>query len=123
MRKFLDELAAICGSEIREISPDNYIEQLRWLGKQNLGDVERLLEENHDLALALAKRALENTDLDILSSSVGLRFLCRAELLNKQYSEQQATEFLLLSVGDRSRATRMTKSLLNTTSENKSDNF
>ena len=31
------------------------------------------------------ERALANADLDILSSSVGLRFLCRAEILNKHY--------------------------------------
>ena len=117
MRRLLDELAAICGSEIREISADNYIEQLHWLGKKNLGDMERLLEENHDLAMALAKKALEHTELDILSSSVGLRFLCRAELLNKNYSEEQVTEFLTLSVGDKTRASRMAKNLLKTTFE------
>lgn len=117
MRWFLGELAAICGAEISEISPENYIEQLRWLGKKNLGDMERLLEENHDLALRIAKAALENTDLDILSSSVGLRFLCRAELLNKKYSEEQVTEFLMLSVGDKTRALRMAKSLLKPTIE------
>ena len=117
MRSFLSELAAICGSEISEISPENYIEQLRWLGKKTLGDMERLMEENHDLALSLAKTALENTDLDILSSSVGLRFLCRAELLNKKYSEEQATEFLMMSVGDKSRASRMAKSLLKSKTE------
>ena len=112
MRIFIGELAAIGGSEISEISPENYIEQLRWLGKKNLGDMELLLVENHDLALALAREALENTDLDILSSSVGLRFLCRAELLSKKYSEEQITEFLMLSVGDKTRAQRMAKNLL-----------
>ena len=60
---------------------------------------------------------LENTDLDILSSSVGLRFLCRAELLNKKCSEEQVAEFLMLSVGDKSRAQCMAKSLLKTTIE------
>ena len=115
MRSFLGELAGICGSEISEISPENYIQQLRWLGKKTLGDMEQLLDENHDLALALAKAALENTDLDILSSNVGLRFLCRAELLNRNYSEEQAAEFLLLSVGDKDRALRMAKNLLHTT--------
>ena len=112
MRIFIGELAAIGGSEISEISPENYIEQLRWLGKKNLGDMELLLVENHDLALALAREALENTNLDILSSSVGLRFLCRAELLSKKYSEEQITEFLMLSVGDKTRAQRMAKNLL-----------
>lgn len=117
MRSFLDELAAICGSEISEISPENYIEQLRWLGKKTLGDMERLLEKNHDRALALAKSALGNTDLDILSSSVGLRFLCRAELLEKNYSEEQVTEFLMLTIGDELRASRMAKKLLKTAND------
>ena len=118
MRSFLGEFAASCGSEISEISeisPENYIEQLRWLGKKTLGDMEQLLEENHDLALSHAKTALENADLDILSSNVGLRFLCRAELLNKKYSEEQVTEFLMLSVGDKVRASRMAKNLLKKT--------
>lgn len=112
MRSFLVVLSAICGSEISEVSPDKYMEQLRWLGKKTIGDIKHFLEENHSLALSLAKSALENTDLDILSSSVGLRFLCRAELLNKNYTEEQVTEFLMLSVGNAQRASRMAKSLL-----------
>ena len=112
MRSFLHELSAICESEISEISPDNYVDQLRWLGRNTIGDVKQFLEENRPLALSLAKSALENTDLDILSSSVGLRFLCRAELLNKNYTEEQVTEFLMLSVGNEQRASRMAKSLL-----------
>ena len=112
MRAFLGEIASICGAEISEISPDNYMEQLRWLGKQTLGDMERFLDENRSLALALAKDTLENTELDILSSSVGLRFLCRAELLNQNYKEEDITAFFLLSAGNETRASRMAKSLL-----------
>ena len=112
MREFLGEIAAVCGAEISEISPENYLEQLRWLGKHTLGDLEALLAENHDLALSLARNALAHTDLDILSSSVGLRFLCRAELLQKNYSEAQITAFLMLSAGDETRSARMAKNLL-----------
>lgn len=115
MRAFLNEIAAICGAEISEISPDNYMEQLRWLGKRTLGDMERLLEENRALALSLAEEALKNTELDILSSSVGLRFLCRAEILNRNYREEQVTDFFRLSAGNETRALRMAKSLLNHT--------
>lgn len=117
MRSFLGELAAICGAEISEISPESYIEQLRWLGKKNLGDLALLLAENHDLALSLAKLELENTDLDILSSNVGLRFLCRADLISKEYTEEKIIEFLMLSTGDEARATKIANSLLNKTSE------
>ena len=47
----------------------------------------RLLEESEKLAL-------ESTDFDILSSSIGLRYLCRAMLLNKGYTQEQEYETL-----------------------------
>ena len=87
-----------------EISPESYVEQLRWLGKKTLGDLQRMLEEDRGLALALAARTLAGTELDILSSNVGLRFLCRAELFLKGYSREQAAEFLRLSTGQKERA-------------------
>lgn len=111
MKEFVEELAAICGAEIREIDPDPYLEQLRWLGKKTLGDLQQMLEDNRVLALALAERALSVTDLDILSSSVGLRFLCRAELYNKGYAPGKAAEFLQLTMKDPNRAARQAKSL------------
>ena len=114
MRDFTNELAEICGADLDKISPESYIEQLNWLGKKTLGDLQKMLEENHDLALAMAKQTLANTELDILSSNVGLRFLCRAELVNKGYTLEQATEFLMASVGNAARAERQAKHLLNT---------
>lgn len=114
MLSFTAELAAICGAEVEPISPESYISQLRWLGKQTLGDLRNMLEENHSLALALAKQTLEGTELDILSSNIGLRFLCRAELLNKGYTQEQMEEFLKLSMSNGTRAERQAASLLRT---------
>ena len=76
--------------------------------------MQQMLEENRELALKLAERALANADLDILSSSVGLRFLCRAELLNKHYSLEKTTEFLKLSMGTTEKAERQAKHLFRT---------
>lgn len=111
MREFTAQLAAICGAELDPISPEGYIEQLHWLGKQTLGDLQNMLEEDRDLALAMAKQTLDGTELDILSSNVGLRFLCRAELIHKGYAVEQAAEFLKLSMGDTARAERQAKHL------------
>ncbi|MCI6613768.1 MAG: hypothetical protein MSC54_06140 [Clostridiales bacterium] len=111
MQAFTAELAAICGAELDQISPESYIEQLRWLGKKTLGDLQNMLDEDHDLALAMAKQTLDGTELDILSSNVGLRFLCRAELIHKGYTLEQAAEFLKLSMGDTARAERQAKHL------------
>ncbi len=40
MRALLLEIASMCGAEISEISPENYLEQLDWLGKKTIGDLQ-----------------------------------------------------------------------------------
>lgn len=109
MREFLNELAGFSGAEIQEVDPGNYIEQLMWLKKTTLGDIQNMLEENREIALALAERALKNSELDILSSTVGLRYLCLAEIYNKGYSPERIAEFFMLTTGNADRAKRQAK--------------
>lgn len=112
MRRFLNELAEICGAEISEIDPESYLQQLAWLGKKKIGDLQEMMKKDEKLALALAGATLENSELDILSSNIGLRYLCRAELLNNGESAERITEFLKLSVVDEQRAKRQADRLL-----------
>jgi ppGpp synthetase/RelA/SpoT-type nucleotidyltranferase len=111
MRDFLGKIAGVCNAEISDISPEVYLDQLRFLGKRTLGDMQDMLAENGEYALKLAKFSLEKTDLDILSSNVGLRYLCRAELILKGYSQEKVEEFIALSVGSTERAKRQAKHL------------
>jgi hypothetical protein len=71
-----------------------------------------MLAENGEYALKLAKYSLGNTDLDILSSNVGLRYLCHAELVLKGYEQEKVQEFIAISVGNAERARKQTKRLL-----------
>jgi len=112
MRRFLGELASIEGSEISDISPKPYLEQLKWLGMSKLGDVQDMLKENEELALKLARQVLSGSELDILASNVGLFYLCRAELISKDYSQEQMAEFFEISNKDKKRAERQAKRLL-----------
>ena len=114
MRELVADIAKISNAEISEIDAESYIVQLKFLGKETLGDLQKMLEENRELALKLAKKTLANAELDILSSTIGLRFLCRAELLNKNYSLQKTTDFLKLSMGTTQKAERQAKHLFNT---------
>lgn len=82
VQKLLTQIAGIGGAEIQEINSDNYIGQLAWFGIQTLGGLQDMLERNYDLAFSLAQKSLSASDLDILSTSVGLRFFCRAALLS-----------------------------------------
>lgn len=112
MQSLLKELAAICDSEINFINPKMYISQLAWLGKTTLGDLHQMLDSNRNTALYLAKCVLEGSELDILASTVGLRFLCQAELLQQGCSEEHIADFLALSAGNKERALQGAKSLL-----------
>ena len=112
MQGLIKEIADICGAEIKPIDPESYIPQLAYLGVKKLGDIEVMIKENHDLALELAKKALAIADLDIVSSSVALRFLCRAELINKNYEFDKIAEFLKISLRDKEKAERQAALLL-----------
>ena len=112
MRKFLKALAGIEGSEITETEPDSYIDQLASLGITTLGGVQNMLLTNGTLAYDMAKKTLSGTELDILSSNVALRFLCRAYMLKNNYSEEKIIEFLVLGGADRKRAETQAKKMI-----------
>ncbi len=111
MRAFLSELASIENSEIAEIDPESYIAQLKWLGITTIGQLQEMLGRDRSIALALAKRVLTGSELDILASNVALRFLCQAELLTGGYTEEQAAEFIGLTAKTKERAARQAKRL------------
>ena len=112
MQKLIKEIADIAGAEISVIDPESYIPQLAYLGITKLGDIERMIKENYSLVITLANKALAVANLDIVSSSVALRFLCRAELMNKNYEFDKIVEFLNISLRSKEKAERQAKLLL-----------
>lgn len=106
MGEFIQKIADIEHSEICQINPESYLLQLKWLNIITIGDLQKMLEENESLALRMAKDALEGSEIDIVTSNVALRYLCRAKLITGGYSEKQATEFIALTVNKKERAER-----------------
>ena len=91
-RSFLDirpldrlnrRIAAINQAEIQEVPLIRYLRVLKMLGCNTLGDVARLFKENEDDAYRLARHQLGNTDLDIVSSAVGIQNICIVTLLKQ----------------------------------------
>ena len=112
MQQLIKEIADISSAEIKNIDPESYIPQLAFLGIKKLGDIENMIKENYDLAVKLAKKALSMANLDIVSSSVALRFLCRAELINKNYDYDKIVEFLNISLKSKDKSQRQADLLL-----------
>ena len=69
-------IAAVNQAEIYPVSLMPFLAFLESFGLETIGDVQRFIDDNSEDAYQLALSQLAITDLDILSSSVGLLNLC-----------------------------------------------
>lgn len=74
-------IAAINQAEIMEAPLIRYLRVFKALGCNTLGDVDRLIHQYEDDAYRLARHQLGNTDLDIISSAVGIQNICIVYIL------------------------------------------
>ena len=69
-------IAAINQAEIQDAPLLRYLRVLKGMGCKTLGDVSRMIKQYEEDAYLLARHQLGNTDLDIISSAVGLQNIC-----------------------------------------------
>ena len=74
-------IAAINNAEIEEVSPRPYLAIFRSLGLETLEDMEKFIKDNSEAAYQLALNQIGGTDLDIISSNLGIQNLCIAHIL------------------------------------------
>ena len=74
-------IAAINQAEIMETPLIRYLSVFKAFGCNTLGDVDRLIHQYEDDAYRLARHQLGNTDLDIISSAVGIQNICIVYIL------------------------------------------
>ncbi|MBR4565141.1 MAG: hypothetical protein IKO26_11880 [Paludibacteraceae bacterium] len=81
--KLNKRIAAINQAEIQDVPLNEYLKVLKTLGCNTLGDVARLRNKYEEDAYALARHQLGNTNLDIISSAVGLQNICIVYILQQ----------------------------------------
>ena len=86
--KLNKQIAAITQAELHPASPMLYLPLLRALGMNTLGDIERMINGNYEDAYQLALFQLGSTDIDILSSNIGLQNLCIVHILKADGGKQ-----------------------------------
>ncbi len=96
-QNLLNEIASITDAHITKTITDNQLAQIDFLGIKTLGDMTRLIEQEHDLALGLAKKTLQGSELDELSSTVAYYYLFRAKLITGGFSKERIREFFALT--------------------------
>ena len=75
------QIAAVTKAELQNVSPAPYLQLLRRMNMKTLADIEKLIRDNSDDAYQLALYQLGSTDIDILSSNIGLQNLCIVHIL------------------------------------------
>ncbi len=69
-------MAAINQAEIQEVSLMSYLPVFKAFACKTLGDVDKIIKKYSDDAYRLARHQLGNTDIDIISSALGLQNIC-----------------------------------------------
>lgn len=89
--KLNHRIAAINQAEIHDTSVMPYLRVFKLMGFNTLGDVERMLKEDSDDAFQLAMHQIGSRDIDILSSTVAVMYLCIVHILKNGGGEEGLT--------------------------------
>lgn len=92
-------IAAINQAEILEVSLMPYLVVLKNMGIKTLGDIERMKKDCSHGAYELARHHIGNTDLDILTSIIGLQNLCIVYTLRQGKGKDGLIELFELTQG------------------------
>ena len=87
-------IAALNQAEIMEVPLSNFLPLLKGMDFKTLGDVSRMIKEDSEAAFQLSRHQIALSDIDIISSSIGLQNLCLARIL-KSGSGLPGVRFLL----------------------------
>ena len=85
-------IAAINQAEIQEVPLIRYLRVFIQCGCKTLGDVDRMIRQYEEDAYRLARHQLGNTDLDIISSAVGIQNICIVYVLSTGYGKMGLTQ-------------------------------
>ena len=114
-RNFLDIIGRIkedTDIDIEIIDPENYLELLYFFKLETLGDLSKFIESNKENAISSLEKTVRKLELDITTSNMILRFLCRAELGKKQYGPNDVRHFASIAIADKDRVEKYVESFL-----------
>ncbi len=100
-------IAAINQAEIQDVPLMPYLRVFIAMGCKTLGDVSRLCKQYTDDAYYLARHQLGSTDLDIISSAVGVQNICIVCILAQGGGKMGLTRFFNAVNGESSQSEQL----------------
>ena len=87
------KIAAINQAEITEATFLPFLNVMRQMGFETLGDIEQMKKDDSDDAYQLALHHIGGTDIDIVASTIGIQNLCLVHLLKQGADTERLTRF------------------------------
>ncbi len=112
MIRFMEEIKAITGAHINDSDPEDILEKLDYLGVRTLGELNELLDQEREHALAMIRDLLGGGDIDELISTVGIYYLCRARLIYGDYDSKAIAGYFRLTFSDEDTIRQKTEYIL-----------
>ena len=100
MTAFYEQITEEVGLEIIPVDPQVYVRQLEYLGITTLDHLHQMLQTDKELAIALMKDSFAGSDLEFIASNAVLLFLCRADMVRRQFPLEQICGFVALTKHD-----------------------
>lgn len=110
-------IASVNQAEIQPASLMPYLPILKEFGMKTLGDVSRLIKDYSEAAYQIATFQMGLTDLDIISSTIGIQDICIAFVL-KQGTGKVGIKFIFDSLNGESESNDMLAEMLTDTISN-----
>ncbi|MCQ2547800.1 MAG: (p)ppGpp synthetase [Clostridia bacterium] len=87
------KIADVNHAELTESNMQRFLNVLKWLEFENLGQIEDMRKDYEEDAYRLGKHQIVGRDIDILSESIGLQNLCIIYILKHEGREQKLKQF------------------------------
>jgi len=103
------QIATINHAEIQQANANPYLEVFKMLEFTTIADIETMKKDYKDDAYKLAAYQLATTDLEILSSNIGVQNLCIVYIIKNGGAEMELRKFYDIIFGERDRNARSAK--------------
>ena len=106
MQDINSSIAGISGAVILEAGVDSYLVKLDYFGIKTLGELKDALLREKDHMMILAEEILRDSEVEELTSTVGLYYLCRAIITWGDYDEETIYDYYSHVMNDEKRIRR-----------------
>lgn len=96
-KNFVNKIDVNLGVSTELINPENYVDQIQFFNVTNISELSNMFNENKLMIYQMIQSKVEAFELDIITSNMIFRYLCRAELVRRNYSLEEIEKFIRIT--------------------------